>query len=157
MGKFEEFRNFYPHLTFKINKIYYKNIHILRFIPHFIKNKVHLAQSESVHAIYQEFYASIFLSNLQSIITNDRDVQERIENISAKRKHDYQENRTSALFYLKEKLVLLFTQKSFDKFLKYIKNKIIKNILPVRYGRKYNRKSPFSKPTKYIPNRKTIA
>jgi hypothetical protein len=112
---------------------------------------------QSVHAVYQEFYASVFLSNLQSVITNESDVLEEIECISSRRKYDYQENRTSALFYLKEKLISLFTLESFDKILKYIKEKIVENILPIRPGRKFERKFPISKPKKYMRNRRALA
>ena len=37
------------------------------------------------HAIYQEFYASLFLSNLQAIITREKDVQDEI-NLKAKKR-----------------------------------------------------------------------
>ena len=33
---------------------------------------------KSPHAVRQEFYAAIFLSNLQSVISREKDVQERI-------------------------------------------------------------------------------
>ena len=112
---------------------------------------------QSVHAVYQEFYASVFLSNLQSVITNENDVQEKIETISSGRKYEYQINRTSALFYLKEKIVSLFTLTSFNKILKYIKEKVVENILPIRPGRKFERKFPIAKPKKYLRNRRALA
>ncbi len=54
---------------------------------------------KSPHAVRQEFYAAIFLSNLQSVIAREKDVQESIEKKSEGRKYEYQENRTSAVFF----------------------------------------------------------
>ena len=112
---------------------------------------------QSVHAVYQEFYASIFLSYLQSVITNESDIQEEIENISLRRKYDYQINKTSALSFLKETIVSLFRRGSFDKIIRYIKSKAIKNILPIRPDRKFERKFPISKPKIYMHNRRALA
>jgi DDE family transposase len=53
---------------------------------------------KSPHAVRQEFYAAIFLSNLQSVIAREKDIQESIDKKSERRKYEYQENRTSALF-----------------------------------------------------------
>ncbi|MGR3221079.1 MAG: hypothetical protein ACUZ8H_14880 [Candidatus Anammoxibacter sp.] len=72
------------------------------------------------------------------------------------RKYEYQINRTSALFYLKEKIVSLFTLSSFNKTLKCIKAKVVENILPIRPGIKFERKFPIAKTKKYSYNRRVL-
>ncbi len=109
------------------------------------------------HAIYQEFYASLFLSNLQAIITREKDVQDEINLKSRNRKYDYQENRTSALFYVKEKIVSLFTENYIEQIIKFIKNKIVQNILPIRPGRQYARKKSNYRLKKYRANLRAIS
>ncbi len=83
---------------------------------------------------------SFMLSNLQAIITREKDVQDEINLKSRDRKYDYQENRTSALFYVKEKIILLFTENYIEQIINFIKNKIVQNILPIRPDRQYARK-----------------
>ena len=56
--------------------------------------------------IYQEFYASLILSNLQVKI-NIKNVQDEINLKSIKWIYDYQENRTSAL-YLEKWLFIVY-------------------------------------------------
>ena len=109
------------------------------------------------HAIYQEFYASLFLSNLQAIITREKDVQDEINLKAKKRKYDYQENRTAALYYVKEKIVSLFTENFVEPIIEFIKNKIVQNILPIRPGRQYNRKRSIYRLPKYRSNLRAIA
>lgn len=109
------------------------------------------------HAIYQEFYASLFLSNLQAIITREKDVQDEINRKSRKRKYDYQENRTSALYYIKEKIVSLFIESSIEQIIEFIKNKIVQDILPIRPGRQYARKPSNYRLQKYRANLRAIA
>ena len=67
------------------------------------------------HSIYQEFYASAFLNNLQAIITRKKVVHDEINLESRKRKYDYQESWTCALYYVKEKIVSLFVESSIEK------------------------------------------
>ena len=112
---------------------------------------------KSPHAVRQEFYAAIFLSNLQSVIAREKDVQERIEKKTEGRKYEYQENRTSALFFVKEGLIALFTGASLNVVLTYLKEKIIKNILPVRPGRRYERRFTRYKLPKFSPNKRALA
>lgn len=112
---------------------------------------------KSPHAVRQEFYAAIFLSNLQSVIAREKDVQERIEKKAEGRKYEYQENRTSALFFVKEGLIALFTGASLNMVLTYLKEKIIKNILPIRPGRRYERRFTRYKLPKFIPNKRALA
>lgn len=52
------------------------------------------------------------------------------------RKYEYQENRTSALSFVKEGLIALFTGVSLIQVLTHLKEKIIKNILPIRIASK---------------------
>lgn len=109
------------------------------------------------HAIYQEFYAALFLSNLQAVITCEKDVQDEINLKSSKRKYDYQENRTSALYYVKEKIVSLFIENPLEQIIALIKHKIVQDILPIRPGRQYSRKRSIYRLHKYRSNLRAIA
>jgi len=97
------------------------------------------------------------LSNLQAIITREKDVQDEINLKAIKRKYDYRENSTSALYYVKEKIVSLFTENSIEPIIKFIKSKIVQNILPIRQGRQYNRNRSNYRFTKYRSNLRAIA
>lgn len=112
---------------------------------------------KSPHAVRQEFHAAIFLSNLQSVISREKDVQERIEKKTEGRKYEYQENRTSALFFVKEGLIALFTGASLNEILSYLKEKIIKNILPIRPDRHYERRFTRYKLPKFSSNKRALA
>src|SRR3989304_5761956 len=112
---------------------------------------------KSPHAVRQEFHAAIFLSNLQAVISRKKDVQERIEKKPEGRKYEYQENRTSALFFVKEGLIALFTGASLNMVLTYLKEKIIKNILPIRPGRHYERRFTRYKLPKFTSNKRALA
>jgi len=112
---------------------------------------------KSPHAVRQEFHAAIFLSNLQAVISREKDVQERIEKKTEGRKYEYQENRTSALFFVKEGLIALFTGASLIQVLTHLKEKIIKNILPIRPGRCYERRFTRYKLPKFSSNKRALA
>ena len=112
---------------------------------------------KSPHAVRQEFHAAIFLSNLQAVISREKDVQERIEKKTVGRKYEYQENRTSALFFVKEGLIALFTGASLIQVLTHLKEKIIKNILPIRPGRCYERRFTRYKLPKFSSNKRALA
>ncbi len=124
-----------------------------------IKNALEVESftGKTTHAIYQEFYASLFLSNLQAIITIEKDVQDKINLKASKRKYDYQENRTSALYYVKEKIVSLFIESSIEQIIEFIKDKIVQDILPIRPGRQYARKPSNYRLPKYRANLRAIA
>ncbi|MCF6150672.1 MAG: hypothetical protein E3K37_18750 [Candidatus Kuenenia sp.] len=66
----------------------------------------------------------VFLSHGEFSIKN-RD-KESIHKKSEGRKYEYQENRTSALFFVKERLIALFTWTSLSEVLTNLKEKIIK-------------------------------
>ena len=89
--------------------------------------------------------------------TGEKDVQAGIEKKTEGRKYEYQENRTSALFFVKEGLIALFTGASLNVVLTYLKEKIIKNILPIRPGRHYERRFTRYKLPKFIPTKRALA
>ena len=66
-----------------------------------------IVYGKTPHVIYQEFYASLILSNLQVIINREKNVQDEINLKSIKWIYDYQENRTSAL-YLERWLFIVY-------------------------------------------------
>ena len=73
-----------------------------------LKNQlqIEITSGLSPTAVKQDFFASIFTYNLQSIIINS--VKDKIDEINERREHDYQVNRNVTLGILKGRMVRLF-------------------------------------------------
>lgn len=100
------------------------------------------------HAILQDFYAKIFISNLCTSLTLDQQLE--IENRQEKkvRKHRYKLNRSFALSTLKDLPIHFFLKNNITRALKAFKALIIKAIEPIRPGRKFERRTTPRKATK---------
>jgi hypothetical protein len=126
----------YPHSIFK-------NLYHLRWdIEESYKKDKHRLQLEnfsgkSITAIYQDFYASLLLPNITSILSYSLD--DKINAITKKARFKYQLNYTSALAKVKEAIALIFTKRNIENILKKLINILISNILPVRQNRNYER------------------
>lgn len=107
-------------------------------------------------AIEQDFYATIFLSNMAELTKQHSDgiIQEKHQNKNLK--HEYKTNINTLIGTLKDKLVMILLEddpvisgKMFDNIMK----KISKNMIPIRAGRKNPRKK-FLVRSKYQLNKK---
>jgi len=122
----------YPHKIFKA--LYFKRWGVETNIG-FLKNtlQIELVSGRRPDNILQEFHATIFRANIQSLL--EEDCEEQMEKINSRRKFDYQINHTVAAGNLKDNLCTLFLgEDPTDKYLKLVKV-FIKNIEPIRPGR----------------------
>jgi len=110
---------------------------------------------KSVLSIQQDFYAKVFSKNLTSVIAFP--TRDSINQVSAKRKYDYQINFTQALSKTKDVIVLLFqqTKTKITRVISQLHNIFIRTIEPIRPGRKFPRNHKVSR-RKYFFNYKPI-
>ncbi|MEJ9282016.1 IS4/IS5 family transposase, partial [Ureibacillus thermosphaericus] len=100
------------------------------------------------------FFASIYLSNMVSLLRNDANETINEESKKKRRKHDYQVNTNILIGKLKDRMVHLLLEdcpikreRMFTKIMKVI----IRNKTPIRSGRSYPRRNGLSS-TKYPLN-----
>lgn len=88
--------------------------------------------------IQQEFNCALYMSNMQTILTNDS--QEEITEKYESRKYEYKVNSTLSLSFIRERLIKIYSQKKdTEKLLEELKELFIKNVVPIRNGRKNKR------------------
>ena len=107
-------------------------------------------------AVEQDFYATIYLSNLAELAKKQSDELILKNNENKDLKYRYQTNTNVLVGSLKDKLVLMMLEKSDrkrHKIFKQIINTISKSVTPVREGRSYKRKRR-KVMGKYNPNHK---
>jgi hypothetical protein len=144
----------YPHKIFK--DLYFKRWGVETNIG-FLKNvlQIELASGRNVETIFQDFYATIFRANVQTLI--EENCENQLEKISRTRKYDYQINHTVAAGNLKGKFCVLFLGKNpLDEYLKLV-DIFIRNIEPIRPGRmvvRNKRSQKISGKYKPMPNYK---
>ncbi len=127
----------YPSKLFK--KLYFNRWKIETFYDE-LKNKLKLElfTGYSKRAILQDFYAAIFVSNIQSIIVNDIKQEIVLENQS--RKYQYKVNNNLSYGFLKDRIItLLFLEKNIDKITEELKILFKKNLIPIRPDRTNSR------------------
>ncbi len=119
----EDFKNLYA-MRWGIEGLYGK-----------LKNQLQ-AEIYSGHrllCIMQDYYAAIFIMNLQSIIKKQCDPL--IAEINKKRKFDYQVNNNISWAKMKNHIVRLFLEKNPKEILQQLQNKFIKDLEPIRPNR----------------------
>lgn len=88
--------------------------------------------------VQQEFNCALYLSNMQTILTEEAEAEalERYES----RRYEYKVNRSMSLGLIRERLVRMYSEPGeTDKLLEELKQLFVANVVPVRPGRKYNR------------------
>lgn len=124
----------YPHKEFK--SLYFKRWGVETFYNRF-KNIIEVEKfsGTSTQFILQEFNCALYLSNIQTVLTND--AQREIENKYENRKYEYKVNSSLSLGIIRENLVRLFVnEKDNEKILEELKNYFIENVIPIRPNRK---------------------
>lgn len=127
----------YPHSIFKglyhlrwdIEESYKKDKHRLE-LENF--------SGKTIIAIYQDFYATMLLGNLTSILSSGLD--DRIARKKNKTKYNYQLNFTTALAKVKEALALIFATSEIMKIIKKLLQMLLENLSPIRPDRSFERK-----------------
>jgi hypothetical protein len=147
----------YPYKDFK--ELYFKRWGIETFYNRF-KNIIGVEQfsGKSEQFILQEFNCALYISNLQSLLT--KEVQQEIEQKYADRKYEYKVNSSMSLSIIRSKMLALFTdQKNNQETLNQLKELFVKNVIPIRPDRNFERKTDKyrsrTKP-KQFSNRRTV-
>jgi IS4 transposase len=147
----------YPYKYFK--ELYFKRWGIETFYNRF-KNIIGVEQfsGKSEQFILQEFNCALYISNLQSLLT--KEVQQEIEQKYADRKYEYKVNSSMSLSIIRSKMLALFTdQKNNQETLNQLKELFVKNVIPIRPDRNFERKTDKyrsrTKP-KQFSNRRTV-
>ena|ERR1017187_2929848 len=92
---------------------------------------------QKVNTILQDFYASVFITNLQSIIS--KQCNKELIHKTKHRKHRYKINRNVAMGMMKNRVVRLFTTKTPKQILLELEKLFLNHLEPIRPHRKYNR------------------
>lgn len=111
---------------------------------------------ESKIAIEQDFYASIYLSNMIELARKQSDVIISTKQKNKGLKHNYKTNLNVLIGNLKDKLILMMLEKSKTKRSKIfdsIMDTVSKSAIPIRDNRQYPRKK-FLVRSKYQLNKK---
>ena len=96
---------------------------------------------ETAEAVRQDFFAAVFLANLESIVSQP--AQDHLEAISATRQHPAQVNRADSYHALKERVVdLLAGNQSAEEVIRQLQGWFAANPVSVRPERKVPRRLP---------------
>lgn len=109
-----------------------------------LKNKLKMDNFTGSNKILieQDFYASIYLSNMIELAREDSDEIIENDNKGKNLKYEYKTNLNILIGNLKDNLILLFIEKSprkRNKIYKGIMNEVSKRRVPIRPGRQYPR------------------
>jgi len=129
----------YPDSLFK--ELYFLRWCIETFYDE-IKNKIKVEHFSgySQHSILQDFYAALFVSNVQSLIVGE--INDELANESKQHKYQYKVNSNLSYGFLKNRIItLFFSDKEMDIIISELKELFKKHIIPVRPNRKYERKT----------------
>lgn len=91
----------------------------------------------TAHAVLQDFYATVLMTNLHSILI--KEAQQTVESTVKDRKYPVKINRNKSFGKLKRNLISLFTGHEPRIILQKLHDHFIKDILPVRKGRSFIR------------------
>lgn len=110
-----------------------------------LKNRLQIENfsGETVIAIEQDFYATMYLSNMVSLAKMDANAIIEDKNKDKNLKHEYKVNTNILIGKLKNSLVLMLLEKSSIKrsrMLKKIMKEISRNIIPIRPERNFVRR-----------------
>jgi hypothetical protein len=80
------------------------------------------------------FYAALFISNIQTIIVND--LEEEIKQGAQDKKYQYKVNNNMSYGFMKDNIIsLLFTNPNTEEVDKELKKLLLKNLVPIRPNR----------------------
>lgn len=110
-----------------------------------LKNKFLLTcfSGQKVAAIYQDIYATIFVHNLYSIISNEAQVV--VDEKFKHRKYEYSINKSVSIAIYKEKIMTIFISEEPDIIVQKLVDLFLKYTEPIRPNRHYKRKKSINK------------
>jgi len=107
----------------------------------------------STLSVTQDFFANMFIVNLQSVIIND--VQNEMDEEKKETKYEYKINRNLSLGFMKDRVVKILlsnNSKGYEELKKLFKLEPV----PIRKGRKFERKFKLTKRKYSITKKKAI-
>lgn len=109
-----------------------------------IKNKLQIENftGKTVISIEQDFYATMYLTNMVALAKKDANQEIEECNEGKTLKHEYKVNTNILVGKLKDTLIEMLVAKPWrrSKILKEIQDEIVRNVIPIRPDRKFNRK-----------------
>jgi hypothetical protein len=127
----------YPDSIFK--ELYFLRWGIETFYDE-LKNKIKIEHFSgySKHCILQDFYAALFVSNVQSLIVGE--INDELAKKSTEYKYQYKVNSNLSYGFLKDRIILLFfSDKDMDKIVSELKALFKKHTIPIRPNRRFGR------------------
>ncbi len=127
----------YPNSIFK--DLYFLRWGIETFYDE-LKNKVKIEHFSgySQHCILQDFYAALFVSNLQSLIVGEINDEQAAK--STNNKYQYKVNTNLSYGFLKERIItLFFSDNDMEIIISELKELFRKHTIPIRPNRKFDR------------------
>ena len=105
-----------------------------------LKNKIKAEHFSgySGHSILQDFYAALFVSNVQSLIVGEINDELSVE--LTEKKYQYKVNNNLSYGFLKDRIItLFFSNKEMEVIVSELKKLFKKHTIPIRPNRKYER------------------
>lgn len=127
----------YPNSMFK--ELYYLRWGIETFYDE-LKNKIKVEHFSgySEHSILQDFYAALFVSNVQSLIVGE--IHDELAKESVGYKYQYKVNSNLSYGFLKDRIItLFFSDKEMTEIVSELKTLFKKHTIPIRPNRKFER------------------
>ncbi|WP_035290061.1 IS4 family transposase [Clostridium sp. KNHs214] len=123
-----------------------------------LKNRLEIENFTGITkiAIEQDFYASIYLSNMIELARKDSDEIARVERENKETKYEYKTNLNILIGSLKDKLIMMYLEESprkRNKIYKEIMQKVSKSSIPIRPNRQNPRIKRIAR-GKYKKNKK---
>ena len=128
----------YPESIFK--ELYYMRWGIETLYDK-VKNKLKVEEftGYSDISILQDFYCTLFLSNVQSLLVSEANEELKKQNINDK-KYEYKVNTNLSIGLIKGRIVDLFLKENnAEMILKELENLFIKTLIPIRPNRSFKR------------------
>ncbi len=127
----------YPNSIFK--DLYFLRWGVETFYDE-LKNKIKAEHFSgySQHSILQDFYAALFVSNVQSLIVGE--INDELDEELTKNKYQYKVNSNLSYGFLKDRIItLFFSNKEMEIIVSELKELFKKHTIPIRPNRKYER------------------
>lgn len=91
----------------------------------------------SAEAVLQDFYATILVTNLHSVLI--KDAQQTVQQTMKDRKYPVKINKNKSFGKLKQNIVKLFVNQSVEHILLTLHCQFIRDVIPIRKGRSFPR------------------
>jgi len=127
----------YPSFIFK--ELYFLRWGVETFYDE-LKNKIQVEHFSgySEHSILQDFYAALFVSNVQSLIVGE--INDELAGESNGNKYQYKVNSNLSYGFLKDRIIsLFFSDKEMSIIVAELKELFKKHTIPIRPNRKFER------------------